>query len=91
MRLLQARRNEVHEVVECVNELLGAEPNRAIAPPAEARAVAVHIIAHRLQSRVPPVLPCVERRVDVDQGNRLVLDLEQDIEVVGQHNAIGWR
>ena len=91
VRLAQPRRDEVDEIVEGVAELLRALPNRPIPMPAEAGAVSVHVVAHRLDLCVPARSAGVERRIDVDQRDGLIGDRSERLEVVGQHDAVGQR
>lgn len=88
MRLAEARLEEREVVVERVGvrrnvaDLLGA-----VTPPAEARAIAV-VVADRLEARALLDPPRVERGIDVDEIDRSVRKLTQDVEALGLDDAV---
>ncbi len=88
--LAQARLEEAEVVVERVAVGRLGQQLRRVTPAAEAVAVAVLILADL--DRLPRLeLAGVERRIEVGELERLVLEAGQDVEVVAEENRVVGR
>ena len=83
MSLAQARLDEGQVVVVAVGVPQASEHGRPVGASAEPGAVAGRIGLGR-EPKPPLLSPGVERRIDVDQRERLVGKLRQELEVVAE-------
>jgi hypothetical protein len=71
--------------------LTRAEQLAAVAPPCEPRAITAGVVAHGTELRAALRLAGVERRIDVDEVDRLVGKLREHGQVIGEHDAVHGR